>query len=143
MNAPSPITRVSYELPATIKSMQAGWLATFQSAAVISALIVVIEVVLLAFFNSLPTEKLGSNSSGRTALSVLNYTGILFGTSATFGSLLLTDEFGELQVRASQRKSVLEPLDNMDIHEDANSLLQRYGARRVIIPVIWHCAYAS
>ncbi|QRV99726.1 transmembrane protein [Ceratobasidium sp. AG-Ba] len=138
MNPRPPKTRVSYDLPATIKSIQAGWLATFQSAAIISALLVVTESVLLAFFRNLSPSKLNPESAGGTALAVFTYLGWFFGTSATFSSLLLTDEFGEIHVRASQRESMLEPLDNMVIHEDVSSLLKRYGARRITKPVIWH-----
>ncbi|KAG8719771.1 hypothetical protein FRC09_010639 [Ceratobasidium sp. 395] len=140
MNKQTPRTRVSYDLPATIKSIQTGWQATFQSSSVVSALFAVIESVLLLFFSNLDPEKFNRDSAGGQALLVFTYLAFFFSISATFSSLLLTDELGEIHVRASQRASVLDPLDTMVIHEDTGDLLKRYGARRTWKPVMWHCA---
>ncbi|KAG8791374.1 hypothetical protein FRC12_009317 [Ceratobasidium sp. 428] len=138
MNKQTPRTRVSYDLPATIKSIQTGWQATFQSSSVVSALFAVIESVLLLFFSNLDSEKFNRDSAGGQALLVFTYLAFFFSISATFSSLLLTDELGEIHVRASQRASVLDPLDTMVIHEDTGDLLKRYGARRTWKPVMWH-----
>ncbi|KAG9092183.1 hypothetical protein FS749_015937 [Ceratobasidium sp. UAMH 11750] len=138
MDGRTPRTRVSYDLPATIKSIQTGWQATFQSSSVVSALFAVIESILLFFFSSLDPEKVRRESAGGQALLVFTYLAFLFSVSATFSSLLLTDELGEIHVRASQRASVLDPLDTMVIHEDTGDLLRRYGARRTWKPLMWH-----
>ena len=73
---------------------------------------------------------------------VLTYLAFFFSISATFSSLLLTDELGELQVRASHRESTLVPLDSSIIYEDPSELLNRYGARKIWRPVMWHCTYS-
>ncbi|KAG8791346.1 hypothetical protein FRC12_009485 [Ceratobasidium sp. 428] len=138
MNARPPKTKVSYDLPATIKAIQTGWLTTFQTASVISALLAVIESIFLVLVHNIGPERFNSESSGGKALLTLTYLAFFFAISATFSSLLLTDEFGEIHVRASQRESMLEPLDQMIIHEGASKLLKRYGARRVTEPLIWH-----
>ncbi|QRV85688.1 hypothetical protein RhiJN_13706 [Ceratobasidium sp. AG-Ba] len=138
MSTPIPRTRVTYDLPATIKSIQTGWQMTFQSSAIISALFAVIESVLLFFFSSIGPDKLDSQSAGAQALFVFTYLAFFFSISATFSSLLLTDELGEIHVRASQRASTLIPLEAMDIHENTGELLKRYGARKTWKPVMWH-----
>lgn len=73
---------------------------------------------------------------------VFTYLAFFFSISATFSSLLLTDELGELHVRASHRESKLVPLDSSVIYEDPSELLNRYGARKVWRPVMWHCTYS-
>jgi hypothetical protein len=98
--------------------------------------------VLLLFISNISPEKLDRESPGGQALLVLTYLAFFFSISATFSSLLLTDELGEIHVRASQRASMLDPLDNMAIHEDTGDLLKRYGARRTWKPVMWHCTYS-
>ncbi|KAG8791375.1 hypothetical protein FRC12_009318 [Ceratobasidium sp. 428] len=138
MNARPPKTKVSYDLPATIKAIQTGWLTTFQTASVISALLAVIESILLFLIHGSSSERFDTENPGGKALLVLNYLAFFFGISATFSSLLLTDEFGEIHVRASQRESALEPLDQVVINEDVSKLLTRYGARRITGPLIWH-----
>ncbi|KAF8599075.1 hypothetical protein BDV93DRAFT_526368 [Ceratobasidium sp. AG-I] len=135
---PTPRTRVNYELPATIKSIQAGWQATFQSSSVIAPLFAVIESVFLMFFSNLSSERFDSKSPGGQALLVFTYLAFFSSISATFSSLLLTDEFGEIHVRASNRESSLNPLENAVIHEHPGELLKRYGVRSTWRPVMWH-----
>jgi hypothetical protein len=118
-------------------------LGAFIHVVIQSTLLAVIQSVLLVFFNNLNPEKFNPDSPGGQALLVLTYLAFFFSISATFSSLLLTDEFGEIHVRASQRESMLEPLDSMAIHEDQGELLKRYGARRILKPVIWHCEHYS
>lgn len=91
------------------------------------------------FFSNLSSDSFDSSSPGRQALLVFTYLAFFSSISATFSSLLLTDEFGELHVRASNRESTLNPLDNMIIHEDPGELLKRYGVRSTWRPVMWHC----
>lgn len=73
------------------------------------------------------------------ALLVFTYLAFFFSLSATFSSLLLTDELGEVQVRASQRESWLGPPEDLVIHEDPSKLLNHFGARKTWRPVMWHC----
>lgn len=79
--------------------------------------------------------------AGGQAVMVLTYLAFFFSISATFSSLLLTDELGELHVRASHRESKLVSLDSGVIYEDPSDLLSRYGARKTWRPVMWHCTY--
>lgn len=138
MSPRPPKTRVTYDLPATIKSIQAGWQATFQSASITAALFAVIESVLLLFFSNISPEKMNPEGAGGQAVMVLTYLAFFFSISATFSSLLLTDELGELHVRASHRESKLVSLDSGVIYEDPSDLLSRYGARKTWRPVMWH-----
>ncbi|CAE7170063.1 unnamed protein product [Rhizoctonia solani] len=133
-----PKTRVAYDLPPTIKSIQAGWQATFQSSSIIAALFTVIESILLFFFSNIPAERLNPESAGGQALLVFTYLAFFFSLSATFSSLLLTDELGEVQVRAAQRASWLGPPEDLVIHEDPSKLLTHYGVRKSWRPVMWH-----
>lgn len=132
-----PKTNVSYDLPATIKSIQAGWQATFQSASIIAALFAVIESILLFFFSNISPERLNRESAGGQALLVFTYLAFFLSLSATFSSLLLTDELGEVHVRASQRTSWLGSNETV-VQQDPGKLLDHYGARKTWRPVMWH-----
>ncbi|KAG9100506.1 hypothetical protein FRC06_004078 [Ceratobasidium sp. 370] len=132
MSVGLPEIGVAYELPATIKSIQQGWLVTFQNASNMSTLFTVVDIVLLVFFNNLSSGKSGPESSGRRALRILNYLALLSSISATLYSLFLTKEFGELPARAARREPELDPVVNVVVQEDAGELLRRYGARRIV-----------
>lgn len=71
------------------------------------------------------------------ALLIFTYGALFFSLSATISSLILTDEFGELPVRAS-RKANPEKQGTFD--SSAASLLEVYGARKSWRWVMWHCA---
>jgi hypothetical protein len=74
--------------------------------------------------------------AARQALLAFSYSALFFNCSATISSLVLTDEFGELPVRAS-RKS--DPIKQGLFDSSSASLLEVYGARRSWRWVMWHC----
>ncbi|KAI0291656.1 hypothetical protein B0F90DRAFT_341033 [Multifurca ochricompacta] len=132
---PPPRTDVAYELPSTIKSLNDGWLSTFQTTAAASGLFAVVEVVLLNFIKDPVHYTHPHTRAARQALLVFSYCGLLFSCSATISSLVLTDEFGELPVRAS-RKS--DPIKQGLFDSSSASLLEVYGARRSWRWLMWH-----
>ncbi|KAG8791376.1 hypothetical protein FRC12_009319 [Ceratobasidium sp. 428] len=138
MTVVSCTTGANYELPATIKSIQDGWRATFQNSLIISSMFVVIESILLLVFNDFDGGKFNPGSSRWTGLYILTYLGFFSSISATFCSLFLISEFGQLHGRAAQREPALEPLVDMVIQEDIGDLLRRYGLRRIARPMIWY-----
>ncbi|KAG8791343.1 hypothetical protein FRC12_009482 [Ceratobasidium sp. 428] len=126
---------VAYDLPAAIKSIQSGWLATFRSSSNISTIFAVIQAILMVFSNSVDSKLLGKSSGHRT-IRVLNFLAFFFSASATFCSLVLTSEFGKLHVRAAQREPALNPLTDMTIQESTNELLRRYDSHRTLLGMI-------
>ncbi|KAG9091113.1 hypothetical protein FRC06_000704, partial [Ceratobasidium sp. 370] len=119
MNVKETTSGVAYELPATVKSIQSGWQSTFQSSSIISAIFVVIESVLLILLNGLDSGKFNPDRSCRKALHVMSYLAFFFSISATFCSLFLVHEFGQLHFRAAQRELEVKPLIDMVVREDA------------------------
>lgn len=102
-----------------------------------AALFVIVEVHLLSFvkdesnYTSRHTDK-----SARHALLIFTYSALFFSLSATISGLILTDEFGELPVRASRKK---DPIQEGVFDSGALDLLRTYGAKRSWIWVMWHC----
>jgi len=118
-------TRLEDKLPSTVESLRSGWLGTFKSAAVVSALLAGTAGQLLVFVkdaDNLPTTP----SQARTCLILLSYLALVFNCSAAITSLILTDRLGELLVRASRRP---HPFLEGTTSTTASSLkiLKRYG----------------
>jgi hypothetical protein len=105
-----------------------------------AALFVLAEVHLLSFIkdesNYSPTRQ--TTKSARHALLLFTYSALFFSLSATLSGLILTDEFGELPVRASRKK---DPIQEGVFDSGALDLLRTYGAKRSWIWVMWHCAF--
>jgi len=133
-------TNIAYELPSTVKALNDGWLATYQISTVVAALFVIVEVHLLSFvkdesnYSSRHIDK-----SARHALLIFTYTALFFCLSATISGLILTDEFGELPVRASRKK---DPIQEGVFDSGALDLLRTYGAKRSWIWVMWHWLFS-
>lgn len=101
-----------------------------------SGLLAVVEVVLLTFMKNPVHYTHPHTRAARQALLAFSYSALFFNCSATITSLVLTDEFGELPVRAS-RKS--DPIKQGLFDSSSASLLEVYGARRSWRWVMWHC----
>ncbi|KAH9977468.1 hypothetical protein BJV74DRAFT_888447 [Russula compacta] len=133
-------TNIAYELPSTVKALNDGWLATYQISTVVAALFVLVEVHLLSFVKDdshYHTRDIGNPS--RHALAIFTYSALFFCLSATISGLILTDEFGELPVRASRKK---DPIQQGVFDSGALDLLQTYGAKRSWIWVMWHWLFS-
>jgi hypothetical protein len=106
-----------------------------------AALFIVVEVNLLTFIKDEAhyVDK-DLNRSARHALLIFTYSALFFCVSATISGLILTDQFGELPVRASRKK---DPIQQGVFDSGALDLLRTYGAKRSWIWVMWHCEYES
>ncbi|KAH9049826.1 hypothetical protein EDB83DRAFT_2266689, partial [Lactarius deliciosus] len=88
-------------------------------------LFAVIEVCLLSFVkNDANFDRNVVGNSAKDALLIFTYLGLFFSVSAAVSGLILTDDFGELPVRASRQRE--EGLFDSGTLE----LLQSYGAKR-------------
>ncbi|KAI0067481.1 hypothetical protein BV25DRAFT_1107118 [Artomyces pyxidatus] len=128
-------TNVAYELPPTVKSLNEGWIATCQSAATVSGLFAAVEAHLLVFVKNPSNYTNSPRYSVMQALLIFTYSALFFSLSATISSLVLTDEFGELPVRASRKSN---PVKQGTFDSSAASLLEVYGARKSWRWVMWH-----
>jgi len=105
-----------------------------------AALFVIVEVQLLSFVKDESNYSRHTNKSARHALLIFTYSALFFCLSATVSGLILTDEFGELPVRASRKK---DPIQEGVFDSNALDLLRSYGAKRSWIWVMWHCESTS
>lgn len=101
-----------------------------------AALFVLVEVHLLSFVKDESNYSRHTNKSARHALLIFTYSALFFCLSAAVSGLILTDEFGELPVRASRKK---DPIQEGVFDSNALDLLRSYGAKRSWIWVMWHC----
>jgi len=81
----------------------------------------------------------GVDSAAKHAVLIFTYSALFFSISATISGLILTDEFRELPVRASQKK---DPIQQGVFDSGALDLLQTYGAKRSWIWVMWHWLFS-
>ncbi len=103
-----------------------------------TALFVIVEIHLLSFVKDESNYSRDTNKSARHALLIFTYTALFFCLSATVSGLILTDEFGELPVRASRKK---DPIQEGVFDSGALDLLRSYGAKPSWIWVMWHCEF--
>ncbi|KAI0271228.1 hypothetical protein BGY98DRAFT_1100289 [Russula aff. rugulosa BPL654] len=132
-------TNIAYELPSTVKALNDGWLTTYQISTIVAALFVIVEVNLLSFIKDESNYSRHTNKSARHALLVFTYSALFFCLSATVSGLILTDEFGELPVRASRKKDLIQ---EGVFDSGALDLLRTYGAKRSWIWVMWHWLFS-
>ncbi|KAF8469886.1 hypothetical protein DFH94DRAFT_697213 [Russula ochroleuca] len=132
-------TNIAYELPSTVKALNDGWLATYQISTVVAALFVVVEVHLLTFVKDASNYPKEADKSARHALLIFTYSALFFCLGATISGLILTDQFGELPVRASRKK---DPIQQGVFDSGALDLLRTYGAKRSWIWVMWHWLFS-
>ncbi|KAI0249016.1 hypothetical protein BJV78DRAFT_1094989, partial [Lactifluus subvellereus] len=131
--------RLIDELPSTVKSLNDGWLSTCQTAATASGLFAVVEAVLLTFIKDPVHYTHPHTRAARQALLAFSYSALFFSSSATISSLVLTDEFGEIPVRASRKA---DPIKQGLFDSSSASLLEVYGARRSWRWVMWHWLFS-
>ncbi|KAH9035756.1 hypothetical protein EDB85DRAFT_2143508 [Lactarius pseudohatsudake] len=132
-------TNIAYELPSTVKSLNDGWLATYQSSTVVAGLLAAVEVRLLSFVKNDANFDRNVENSAKDALLIFTYLGLFFGVSAAVSGLILTDDFGELPVRASRQRDSIE---SGLFDSGTSELLQSFGARRSWIWVMWHWLFS-
>ena len=141
-------------LPPAVESLRKGWEVTCQSASVIvrwytslcvSLLIVidyqtsvfsVVSAIILVFLKGQDDHLMEASPRGHTLLLMAAYGAVVFNTSATIGSLALTDKLAEIPIAASQKPN-LEKSGTTD--SSPTELLKRFGAGSVWSYVLWHC----
>ncbi|KAH9009580.1 hypothetical protein EDB84DRAFT_1658380, partial [Lactarius hengduanensis] len=97
------------ELLSTVKSLNDGWLTTYQSSALNSRGAWQVEVRLLSFVkNDANFDRNVVGNSAKDALLIFTYLGLFFSVSAAVSGLILTDDFGEFPVRASRQRDSME-----------------------------------
>ncbi|KAJ3554191.1 hypothetical protein NM688_g3234 [Phlebia brevispora] len=136
-------TDVNYKLPETVQALRDGWMLTFQSAAVVSALLASIESQLLGTVSDAVHGDGGigqSTHSGR-ALLVITYLALFLSISATMSSLVLTQELSVVAVRSARQTAAgCESLKHDIYDESISQLLARFnGGRRSWQWVLGHC----
>ncbi|KAH9035760.1 hypothetical protein EDB85DRAFT_1862769, partial [Lactarius pseudohatsudake] len=126
--------------PTTVKSLNDGWLTTYQSSALNSRGAWQVEVRLLSFVkNDANFDRNVVRNSAKDALLIFTYLGLFFSVSAAVSGLILTVDFGELPVRASRQRDSME----LGLFDSGTSeLLQSFGARRSWIWVMWHWLFS-
>ncbi|KAI0263547.1 hypothetical protein BC834DRAFT_844438 [Gloeopeniophorella convolvens] len=132
-------TNVAYELPSTVKSLNDGWLTTYQSSTVVAGLFAIVEAHLLSFVKDEQHFHKHVGNSAKHALLIFTYSALFCFLSAAVSGLILTDEFGELPVRAS-RKS--DPIQQGTFDSGVIALLETYGAKRGWLWVMWHWLFS-
>jgi hypothetical protein len=95
-----------------------------------------VEVYLLSLFKDDSNFQKDIRNPARHALLIFTYSALFFCISAAVSGLILTDEFGELPVRAS-RKS--DPVQHGLFDNGTLELLQTYGAKPSCVWVMLHC----
>jgi hypothetical protein len=106
-----------------------------------AGLFTLVEIQLLSFVKNDANFHRSVESSAKHALLMLTYLALFFSISAAVSGLILTDEFGKLPMRASgSRKS--DPIQQGLFDSGTLDLLQRYGAKRSWIWIMWHCECA-
>lgn len=94
-----------------------------------------------------PSEPFASHPAAFALMLGFLYTGLFLSISATVTPLIITEMFSELPLSAARRKANPEEGDalheNGNISESLPALLRRYGMRRGLRSVQWHCEFPS
>ena len=96
------------------------------------------EAQLLSFMKDSEHYVYTSDHAATKALLIFSYCALFFSCSATLSALMLTDEFGELPLRASQKEGLLK---DGTYFASTSDLLELYGARPSWKWVMWHCEH--
>lgn len=90
-----------------------------------------------------PSEPFASRPAAFDVMIGFLYSGLFLSISATVTPLIITEMFSELPLSAARRKANPEKSDALHdrgyISEDLPALLRRYGMRRGLRTVQWHC----
>ncbi|EIM86850.1 uncharacterized protein STEHIDRAFT_168738 [Stereum hirsutum FP-91666 SS1] len=135
----APITDISYDLPAILKAVQSSWISSSQSAAAVSALIVLLDAQLLTFMKAQPplASRANVDQSVQDVMLGFVYSGLLLNIGATVSSLIITEMFGEMPLNAA--RSDPETLHAQGrLSASTADLLARYGVSRGVRSITWH-----
>jgi hypothetical protein len=149
-------------LPTTVEATRSGWLSTFQSAATVvrktkffrtsklifkpqSGLLAAVTAQLLVFFRT--NDAFGANGDQkdhpkREAVLTLTYVALILSIGATLSSLILTDEFSDIPIRAARSpygpESSKTEGDPIFLGKDWE-ILRTFGLRKSARFVVGHC----
>ena len=101
-----------------------------------TSLFSVVSAIILVFLKGQDDHLKETSPRGHTLLLMAAYGAVVFNTSATIGSLALTDKLAEIPIAASQKPN-LEKSGTTD--SSPTELLKRFGAGSVWSYVLWHC----
>ncbi|KAG8791380.1 hypothetical protein FRC12_009323 [Ceratobasidium sp. 428] len=121
---------LGYELPMLLKDTQLGRISTFQSSATVSALYAALEGQLLVFVKGIPEEEIHHTSSGYQSLVALTYAALFFSISATVGSLMLTDQWAELNTRAAVKEDHLHEYKKISVADNMEDIIEKHGMKK-------------
>jgi len=125
---------LTYKLPPVIKSLQMGWLASFQTSAAVNGHFAVVAAILLVGVKA-TTFPENTNHKALTFLTLLSYASLTFCISATVTSLILADRLGEIPIRASAQSELAK---EGSVQASPSYLLKRYGAGSAWGLGVWH-----
>lgn len=97
---------------------------------------------MLSFFKTESNFK-EPNSTPQAAILILTYVAIIASVSATISSLILTDEFAEMPVRAARDPDIQFRPPREEFAGKDWQLLGDFGLRRSVNLVVCHCAYSG
>lgn len=90
-----------------------------------------------------PSESFASHPAAYSVMLGFLYTGLFLSISATVTPLIITEMFSELPLSAARRRADAAVRDSLhsegNISESVPALLRRYGMRKGLRPVQWHC----
>jgi hypothetical protein len=105
-----------------------------------SGLLAAVNAQMLSFFKTDSSFKNRPNTTTEKIILIFTYISIIASVSATISSLILTDEFAEMPVRAARDPTIqMQPIREEFAGKDWQ-LLGKYGLRGSINLVIYHCA---
>src|SRR5258706_5196165 len=150
------------ELPTTVESVRNGWLSTLQSAATVvrkqsplglqrliskrqSGLLAAVTAQLIVFFKANGTFD-NKDDPRKEPILTLTYVALVLSIGATISSLILTDEFADIPIRAARSPYGLESSKTKGnpvfVGHDWR-LLRVFGLRRSARFIIGHCESLS
>jgi hypothetical protein len=107
-----------------------------------SGLLAAVEAQLLVFFKDVTNFK-GPNSTPQEVTLIFTYVAVIASVSATISSLILTDEFAELPVRAARDPDIQSHPSREEFAGKDWQLLQVFGLRSSVNLVVCHCVYSE
>ncbi|KIK53838.1 hypothetical protein GYMLUDRAFT_923629 [Collybiopsis luxurians FD-317 M1] len=125
-------SKLQYELPPLIVSIQHNWISTVKAGRIVSVVLFLGSLLQLSIVKDpesfSPASSRGSDADSKiqVALLVLNYVALLLHLSGIFTSFILIDHIEELPMSAA-RKSMIE---EGNLSSNSTRILQRYGLHR-------------
>ena len=97
---------------------------------------------MLAFFKDEKNFK-QRDSTPQVVILIFTYIAIIASVSATISSLILTDEFAEMPVRAARDPDIQFRPPREEFAGKDWQLLGTFGLRSSVNLVVYHCAYSG